>query len=366
MKKISLLFASVIVAMAVGLTSCGGNNEPDVPNVTSNVKFHTGFYFGNYLSHYSHMERLVFGTEGTGYDSAYHGTGDIYLIDFCAETQDGFFPKAGTYKTADAYLGETFLFTMISDGEVIPSELVGSGTPIGCYKLKIVDGEVTTVSQAKIATIKFSGSAKKGVMEAKFTMEELDDKNNVVATEDIDVIYGGEFKILDKKVANPDEVFKDEEKAVTNEKFTYDELKGLNNGDVYKCGLNQYSIELKGANNELCQLILYAPAGEKPLGKYTITHKISDFTAERSHGVSAEGIVPPFVAIVESVSGQQATVNKLWYPESGSITIEAEKITFNIVSHNGSTIKGVYDGIVTFTDGGGRAPQRAITKVVKR
>lgn len=369
MKKFNIFFAVTTVFMAVCLSSCGGNKpddkRKDYPNAVE-VNVHMSHYYGKFFSHYTDFTRLLFGTDGTSYgENGYAGTGQFYLIDICADVDANKFPKTGVYKLGNASLGSNVVYTMFDNGMVVPPFVSESRLPFGCYRLTVENDEIVTVEQAVAATVDISGNSQSALVLGKFTFEEQDDNGNVVGTKkDECMVYEGVLKIEDQSGnIDAEQPFEAEPKNVTTENFTFTDMQGVNNGDIYSCGLNVFTIELQGDNNELCQLILYAPANGKPIGKYTVTHRTAEYTADRSAGASSQGIYPPFIGIAKSISDNSVSFDKLWFIESGSVTIENEKISVDVKSHNGSTIKGVYDGIVTFTSGG-RVPEANMRQLV--
>lgn len=367
--KLSAILAAMLAAFA--FTACDNNQQQtgdDTPKDAIKVNYANGYYYGNFFSHYTDLIRMSFITDSiTGEEkdgtTTYSGTGYFIYLDLLADVdrtnKDNVFPAAGNYKVSyDAVLdgdeGKVIVPTMLENGVVLPPFTDEYKNSFGCHVLRMEDGKVVSQASAnEKSVITISGNAAKGKMVMKLTVVGEDETE-----QNINFVFEGAAK-LQNEFIDGETAFDQENTAPTGD-FTFTRMQGTTIGDMYGVGLDYYQVELNGANKEIAVFVYCVKEGEKPFGTFNLTHRVEANAAMTSTG-AVEGengteISAPFVGI-ENATG----FDKIWFPETGTITVADGKITYDIKSHKGHTLKGTYEGDVTF----GSAQGVVAKKIVK-
>lgn len=351
-----------------GLVSCGSNengnqgtgggDDPDNPQPAENYKVMSAVYGGAAITHYTDFLEFVFNTGDVTFDSkgkVSGGSGTVVIIDMLADVDaKTFYPKAGDYKVGNAVVGSEYRIYELENGVLIPYHpQVG----YGCQYAVVENGRIVKSMYAVAGSVKVSGDASK----AKFAINLVMQDDNA-ASENLNFVYEGPMTIADQGMSK-DERFKMEKTRPTNERWLFDTM----SGQIFlgKYGeLNQFQLSMENADQEMCHFLFYSTSMDKvPAGTYTIQIKVAENSADRTVGAFESNgklwVSAPYLG----VKGSEGGLTDVWFIESGTITIAANKITFDVKSHFGSTFKGEYNGTVKFTVPGSEAPASYISAV---
>lgn len=349
MKKLNILAIIAVIATALSLNSCDGNgtgttDTPDAPKVSL---LSDPMCYGNFFSLYTDLLHFRFVTDGISLkDSTYVGNGLLIDIDMLADIDKKapktIYPAPGDYKIAyDAFLGKdsTFVPEYLENGILLPP-MSDSQNRFGCFVYTVENDQATKVQVITDGSvISVSGDASKSKIILKLKL-----LNQDRTIEDATYIYQGTTKFDTSLLQDGSDAFAAEADAPKGE-FKMTRMNGNKKGDLYDTGIDTYSITLYGDNKEIAHFNYHVAAGKKPLGTFTIGQKFADGQAECAYGHDENG---KYMGAYIGTEGPGGKLDKVWYPVSGTITVENEKITFNVKTHKGHTITGTYDDLVTF------------------
>ncbi|MGM9805655.1 MAG: hypothetical protein ACI3Z7_04375 [Candidatus Aphodosoma sp.] len=359
MKKRNYFLLLAMMFVTFGLVSCGpdntgggnGGDDPDDPQTAEDYKMTSAVYGGATITHYTDFLEFVFNTGDVTFDSKGQvsgGSGNVVIIDMLADVDaKTFYPKAGDYKVGNAVVGSEYRIYELENGVLIPYHpQVG----YGCKYAVVENGQVVKLMYAVAGTVKVSGNASKAKFDINLAMEDNDG-----ASENLNVVYEGAMTIANKGMSK-DERFRMETTRQTNERWSFQTM----SGQIFlaKYGeLNQFQLSMETAEQETCHFLFYSTSMDAvPAGTYTIQIKVADKSADRTVGAfESDGklwVSAPYLG----VKGSDGGLTNVWFIESGTITIAANRITFDVKSHFGSTFKGEYNGTVKFTIPGQEAP----------
>lgn len=369
MKKISVFLMMAMAVLSLSLVSCNNpgddpgddpNKKPNVddPKVEGKLQFAEGVYMGKLISHYTDFVRFVFVTEGldiTGEQP--DGTGTVITMDLLADVdKKTFFPKAGEYKMGNMVLGQLQDPSLLDNGVILPMMQMGDLT-LGCMKIDVEDGTESGAYIAADGKVTVSGTASSAKIVLNLTLQSKDGEETKYTAE-----ISGAMNIDGSTYLTGDENFEGYEKNDKRDlNHVFTSMDGQNFNDRYNTGLTQYQITLSNSDNEQAHFLIYAPNDAQNVnGTYTITNKLGAYTADRTVGVmrSQQGVSvgAPTVGVYDEQGYLQSGL--MWFIESGTIVVSDNKITYDVKSHYGSTLKGTYEGKVEFKVPG-QAPKPA-------
>lgn len=355
MKRINLLLALAAMVLSFGLSSCDKDNQQNTK--AENLKFEMGYDLGNVYNHYSNVVRMYFTTDSlTQTDDGFEGSGKYFVFEVCSEVDKDNYPKAGEYKVADLSYGEAnSIVSMVENGAAVPF-LSASGRLFGTYVVEIVDGEESAGYSVNEGSIKISGDASAANITA--TLKGFDDNN---VTKDFSFAFKGAVEMESQPIDASSQFKTEKEEDVVDKTIEFNKVSCVNYGDYSKFGLNLLLLTMTSADGYECQFYLNAPLDVKQsFGTYTITHKLAPYTGDRSVGVDQEGyVIPPVIGIPDK-DGQG--LKSAWFIDGGTVVMNEDGVSFDVVSYYGSKFKGSYKGEVTISNAQNAPVQHMLAK----
>lgn len=375
MKKFS--FWAAVVAVVMCFAACEGPENPPIDNGTDNgkdttnngggngggeieevvpveVDFAKGEHIGYVINWHTDLVRLLFTTDGVLIDNEtneYEGDGQVVQVDICPSSRDKYnFPATGTYKipALQPVGGSAYDTRELVAGEAVPAMVIGQNF-YGISVVDVKDGKSAGQKMSMAGWVKVGGT--KEAAEITVNVQVVDP-----ATKEKKVVaykYSGRMQIRNaSKVITADYWFPGETKTGDIE-AEYNTLKvhKINDATAEARGLQKFALVF-GSNKDplqTAQIYINTPKDLKSVnGTYNVAHKIAANVADATQGALPVDdritVMPPFAGVRKADNPDD--LDKAYYGVSGTVKIESGKISFDMKSFHGGSIKGVYTGKV--------------------
>ena len=330
MKKLSFLMA-IIVSLSMIFTACdnqtkpGGGMEIDLENAEAINKL-TIYYEGCISPYFPNFAQFTYEayTGTVSYDpetKALEGSGLVIQLLQVVSYEENYFPVAKKYSPFE-----------IENDQV--AEIFDGGA-VGVQIIEIENGQQTGNNMAtQVFKAEYTGNADNMVwaIEADFEGEKRTFKFEGEPT----VFAGGAFSKDGVESTNK-----------YNGEETYAKAEVIYYGDINLLPVNIIEVVLLGQDNTcFANLICYGSLDDikNVYGTYTVDVKHEVGKMAKSAGVNKkEGYVfPSFV-----VRNYSQNEGDYYLVDGGTLIIEDGKISFDLVSENGSTFKTTYTGKIS-------------------
>lgn len=346
MKKLSFIgLAAALFCSAAMFTSCenentgGSGTDPVTPgNEGNSLKLLDAAYYGE-TDGVGEIDLIFTSGDLVINNGKPSGTGDYVYLSLLAEVGDDLFPKAGKYTFLDLNDESTY-----TNGKIIP----GFGSDKGNMGTYVIPCKNSTKGQGFFVNdgeVTFSGNAANAT--AKMTLRYKDKEGNVIDSLKREYTFAGKnLTVQDLRKNENDAKYEIEDKNPTNFETTYTSAVITNYGDYHGVGCDYMILDLQGSDYR-ANFALFGKGVDIEVadGKYTINNQAAPFGAEISGGAIQDkdgySILPPFVGVPVPDG-----LSNVWFITSGTVTIAADGVTFDVKSYFGSTIKGTYKGKV--------------------
>ena len=289
-------------------------------------------YVGNLKVEGKHFYSIILTEKGMVNNGKVTKDGACYYITICSDAPKApdnkdFSPRMGTYK-------------MGKQGQFEPMFIVNHKNLT--YAGKFEGGEI-----AKDKTPFTEGELVVEANKITFKGKDADSKS-------YNIVFEGTYTVVDAS-PNP---FPGEPKTATNVSQTW------NNGELKVAGQNAkvkaISLSTSPNNENMIAYVFFfveKTATKLTEGTYSVTDDMEKNTVIKSKGAEEkDGKTSLYASFIGKRDGSAFTP-PIYYFDSGTVTVTAKDITFNVKSHFGSTLNLKYTGSMDVKSGNG-APQK--------
>lgn len=350
MKKIYYLIA-LFVCSAMLLVSCDtttGPSEKDIKNATQLVEAHDAYYSTQFVEGVTNDYWMSFTTEDiVMVDGNPMGTGEFVYLEVFPKTVENNFP-VGNYPIAeepeDGYAWAGWEWDMGPDLGIEEGLFV---IPQGCFVYVLEDDELVETKYILSGYIDIKGTPAEAEVFVDATFNDGSKSTyyykGALKFADYDAGSGDGGDGGDGEELNWD--YEPTEKGDYTAVFDYCEIG--NWGDYYGDGIDFVDVVLSGLEwGAMFNVCAPLNSAENIYGTYTVKSDYSEWSVVPSPGGDMNYDYASFL----STGFEDDVYTIAYYVASGTVVIAEDGITFDVVSHYGSKIKGEYKGDVVVID----------------